>query len=256
MWTEDRITEDLRDMGLQEGANVLAHTSLRSIGPLAEGAQTLLSAFRRVLGPTGTLMVPTFSHQNSGSIFDPSTTPADKSMGYFAERVRQQPDAKRSNHPTLSFAAIGPNAEFLTVHPPFHYPLGSESPLARLHQIDGHVLLIGVGQTCNSSLHLAEVWANAPYIHRSKMLSTAPDTETKMQGTPECSAGFGRIEPLLQQGRILHRGYIGNAESGLMRQRMAVSLAIALLQGDACALLCDSESCAWCGRARKLCGQR
>ena len=255
MWTEDRITEDLREMGLREGANVLAHTALHSIGPMERGADTLLGAFRRALGPTGTLMVPAFSRQNSGSVFDPAATPADKEMGYFAERVRQQPGTKRSRHPALSFAAIGPNAEFLTAHVPFHYPLGSESPLARLHQIDGHVLLIGVGQACNSSLHLAEVWANAPYIHRSTMLLTAPETETKMQGSPECSAGFTRLEPLLEQGRILHRGYVGNAESGLMRQRMAVSLAIAMLQGDACALLCDSESCAWCSRARKLCGQ-
>src|SRR5579884_2718360 len=180
MWTEDQLVEDLKDLGLPEGASVLAHTSLRAIGPIDGGAETLVRAFRRVLGPDGTLLVPTFTFDSCDPadwrnppasmeeveslrallpVFDVETTPADAHwMGVFPEIVRQQPDALRSDHPVVSFAAIGPNAAFLTENVPFHYPLGSESPLARLNQLDGWVLLMGVGHTVNRSLHLAEVW--------------------------------------------------------------------------------------------------
>jgi aminoglycoside 3-N-acetyltransferase len=274
MWTEAQLTEDLRELGLREGAAVLAHTSLRAIGKIEGGAETLLRAFRAVLGPDGTLMVPTFTYDHTDpagwanppstveelesmrrliSVFDVDETPANPHwIGAFPEVVRRQPDACRSNHPIVSFAAVGANARFLTEHAPFHFPLGSNSPLARLHQIDGYVLLIGVDHKVNSSVHLAEIWAEAPYVHRSVTLKTGSDAWTVMKGSPECSEGFGKLEPLLRQSRILRRGYIGNAESQLMRQRAVISMAVAVLQGDGAGLLCDRPDCRWCALARKL----
>ena len=274
MWTQAQLVKDLRELGLGAGAAVLAHTSLRAIGPIEGGAQTLVAAFREVLGPEGTLLVPTFTFDHSDPagwreppqtqaelekrraqipVFDPETTPADtRRMGMFPEIVRQQPDAFRSNHPALSFAAIGANAEFLTRDAPFHYPLGSHSPLARLHQINGDVVLIGVGQKVNTSLHLAECWASAPYIHRRTTLKTGPGQWTRMEGSPECSKGFVKIEPLLRQSRLLKLGSVGGAESRRMRQGQAVSMAVAMLQGNGAALLCDDPACPWCTVARKF----
>src|SRR5690348_9308884 len=129
MWTEAQLVEDLRDIGLSEGASVLVHSSLRAVGPIEGGAETLLRVFRQVLGPSGTLMVPTFSFGFSDpahwrnppaspeelerlraeiSVFDPETTPAEvRWMGVFSEFVRQHTDAQRSHHPVVSFAAIG-----------------------------------------------------------------------------------------------------------------------------------------------------
>lgn len=274
MWTEAQLVEDLKELGLPEGATVLVHASMRAIGPIEGGAETLIRAFRQVLGTNGTLLVPTFTLDQSDPaqwryppstpeelerlraaipVFDPETTPADIGViGVFPELVRRQPDALRSAHPLVSFAALGASAAFLTQNAPFHYPLGSESPLARLHQLDGWILLIGAGHKVNSSLHLAEVWAEAPYIHRSSQIHTAPGQFTTMWGSPECSEGFAKIEPLLRQGRLLRQGYIGNAPSQLMRQRQVVSMAVAMLRGDRSALLCDDPACPWCIVARKF----
>jgi aminoglycoside 3-N-acetyltransferase len=253
---------------------VLVHSSLRAVGPMDGGGETLLRAFRQVLGPSGTLMVPTFTFEHSDPagwhyppatpdaleraraavpVFDPQTTPTHIPwIGIFPEIVRRQPDATRSSHPVVSFAALGANAEFLTQNAPFHYPLGSESPLARLHQLNGKILLLGVTHKSNTALHLAEVWANAPYIHRSATLKTRPDEWTVMRGSPECSEGFSKIEPLLRQGRLLKTGHVGNAPSQLMRIRQIVSMAITLLQGEGAALLCDQPDCPWCVVARKF----
>ena len=51
-----------RNLGVTEGATLLAHTSLRAIGKIEGGAETLVQAFRDALGPSGTLLVPTFNY--------------------------------------------------------------------------------------------------------------------------------------------------------------------------------------------------
>ncbi len=243
MWTLTRLAGDLREIGLRAGMTVLAHTSLRAIGTIEGGGETLLGALQDELERLRMLMPP----------FDAQTSPADRNcVGVFPEIVRRHPGACRSDHPVVSFAAVGKEAGFLAERAPFHYPLGSDGPLARLHQLDGLVLLIGSTNRANSSLHLAEVWASAPYIHRSALVNMAPDTRLLMRGSPECSDGFDRIEPLLRHSRLLREGYIGNARSQLMRQRGVVSMAIAMLQGDGSALLCRRPDCRWCNAARKF----
>jgi aminoglycoside 3-N-acetyltransferase len=267
MWTEAQIREDLLDLGVREGITLLAHTSLRAIGKIEGGAETLYHVLRSLIGSEGTLLVPTFSPRRKDPaeasaiplsaeeitamreavpVFDREEPANIALVGVFPEFVRQLPDAVRSLHPTLSFTAVGANADYLTRNAPFHYPLGADSPLARLHQLDGHVLLIGVNQTRNAILHLAEVWANTPYIHRSVMLKTGEGEWTAMQGSPECSAGFRKIEPVLRQARLLKESYVGNAVCQMMRVRQVVSMAVSMMQGDGGALLCDDESCPWC----------
>jgi aminoglycoside N3'-acetyltransferase len=274
MWTKRQLVDDLRDIGMPSGSAVLTHVSLNAIGPIEGGGETLVAAFREALGPEGTLLVPTFSIAPQAPIdyripdrsepyqpvagdpgLSPDSFPAPSAAyrtSAFAEAVRQQPDAVSSAHVAFSFAAIGRDAEALTAHVPFHYPLGSDGPLARLHQRNGWILLIGVGHAGNTSLHLAEIWANVPYIHRTTPITTESGDRTAMLGSPDCSAGFTKIESLLRQSRISHRGYIGNAESQLMRQQQTVSMAVAMLQGNPSALLCEDETCRACTLARRM----
>jgi len=73
-----------------------------------------------------------------------------------------------------------------------------------------------------------------------------------MQGSPECSEGFGKIESLLRQARLLRRGFIGNAPSQLMRQREVVSMAIATLKGAGDTPPLRRSQLPWCRVARKF----
>jgi aminoglycoside 3-N-acetyltransferase len=273
MWTEDSLVEDLTEFGLSEGMHLIVHASMPAIGPIDGGAAALLRAFRRVLGDTGTLLVPTFTPEfydpaesedrpdsedgierlRAGvGVFDPRTTPASReAAGVFAEEVRRQPDAYRSDHPVASFAAIGALAEPLTAHVPFHYPLGSESPIARLHANKGWTVLIGAGPEDNVALHLAEIWANAPYIHRSARVKTGLNEWTAMLGSMGCTDGFARIGPILRQARIAHSGKVGSAAALRMRIQETVSMAVAMLQGAGDSLLCDDPNCPACHVARR-----
>src|SRR5690349_7103098 len=61
----------------------------------------------------------------------------------------------------VSFAAWGRHALPITANHALDYGLGEHSPLARLYDLDGSVLLLGVGYERRTSLHLAEY--RAPY---------------------------------------------------------------------------------------------
>lgn len=257
LWTRERIAEDLRTLRILPGDALIVHASLRAIGTVEGGPDAVLEALREVVGPEGTILAPAFNRENyAGEAPDAGSMPAEgvcvDEVGALAARVAYHPDAARSDHPVLSFAALGPNAAFLTDGAPYHYPFGTNSPLARLHRLNGGILLIGVGHERSAALCLAEVWADAPYARRLARVKTGPGAQLEMEGAPGCMAGFGKIEPVLRQARILKTGYVGNAPSQYMRVQHVVSMAIEMLRGDPECLLCDDEGCRACALARRF----
>ena len=68
----------------------------------------------------------------------------DASLGVTADIFRRMPDVRRSNHP-FAFAALGPHAAAITADPLPLPPHRLESPVGRVYEMDGKVLLLGVG---------------------------------------------------------------------------------------------------------------
>jgi aminoglycoside 3-N-acetyltransferase len=164
---------------------LLVHSSLRSFDPVGDRAETLFGALRDVIGPEGTIVVPTFTPGNSRSsdvyrirtnrlsdeelaeyhrsmpAFDPLTTPST-GMGQFSEYVRTVENSVRSAHPQTSFAAIGADAQLLMAEHDRRCHLGEESPLAVLYRMHARILMVGVGYGKCSAFHLAE-YRYSPY---------------------------------------------------------------------------------------------
>jgi aminoglycoside 3-N-acetyltransferase len=173
-----QLAQGLRRLELPAAAVVLVHSSLRSFARIPDRAGTLFRALREVIGPDGTIVVPTFTPGNSLSSaayraavrtmppaerteyhramkpFDPVTTPS--ALGQFSEFVRTAENAVRSTHPQTSFAAVGRTADFLMAEHSLESHLGERSPLARLYDRGAYILLVGVGYSCCSAFHLAE----------------------------------------------------------------------------------------------------
>ncbi len=261
MWSESELTEQLLGLGVEPGGVMLAHIRTEAIGPIDGGPEALIRALRCALGPKGTLLLPAppspaMAELASRLCAQGVTVLPGPEAGELAAILRTEPDSACSGHPLLPFVAAGPEAGAVTAHAPLHYPLGEASPVAHLYRLNGSILLVGETHAASSSLHLAEVYADVPYIHRSLALPHGDGTETAMLGSPDCSGGFPRIEPLLRQGRILRRGPVGDAQAQWMRQRFVVSMAVAMLQGEPASLLCDRPDCRPCQRARKYVEQQ
>lgn len=168
-----------RRLGICEGDTLLVHSSLRSLGYVVGGAAAVVHALLDTVGAAGTVVVPTFTAGNSDPSrwartmrsaappewwtairedlppFDPALT-ASQNMGVVAEAVRTWPGSIRSSHPQTSFAAVGRHARFLMSGHPQDCHLGPRSPLGRLAESDGKVLLLGVPFGVCTAFHLAE----------------------------------------------------------------------------------------------------
>ena len=122
----DQIADDLQALGIRQGDAVMMHSSLSALGPVDDGAQTVVDALLRSVGADGTLLVPAFRDSvwgkpenftntdcscNEQSRLCPSQQPGFQ--GVIAETIRQRPGSLRSCHPTHSWVALGPAAEEL-----------------------------------------------------------------------------------------------------------------------------------------------
>ena len=180
--TARSLAQDLHALGVTQGMTMIVHSSLSRLGWVAGGARAVVDALLETVGEDGTLVMPTHSGELSDPAlwrnppvpeswwqiirdemppFDARLTPT-RLMGAIVECFRHYPGMQRSNHPQVSFAAIGPNAGPVTAGHSLDNPLGEGSPLARLYDLGGRVLLLGVGHTNNTALHLAEYRADYP----------------------------------------------------------------------------------------------
>lgn len=248
--TVDSLARDLHRLGVVAGDIVLTHASTRSLGFVAGGPQAVVHALLEVLGPDGTLVVPTHTPENTDPAswqnppvpaqwwpvireqypgFHPRLTPASRWMGILAETVRTWPGALRSDHPQVSFAAIGAQAAEVTADHRLDDGLGDSSPLGVVNRLNGKVLLLGVGHDTNTSLHLAEWRQQHPPRHLTGSSIRQPDGSSlwiTWTDVAEDENDFERIGADLEAATPSVRiGQVGNATSRLMLQRALVDFA-------------------------------
>ena len=123
----------------------------------------MIEALLSALGPTGTLMAYVdFEPTDAVPHFDVRESPAMTDHGVLAEAIRCWPGAHRSSNPGASMAAIGLQAAWLCKDHPLNYGYGPGSPLAKLVERDGRVLLLGSHLDHVTLLHYAEHLAQLP----------------------------------------------------------------------------------------------
>ncbi|MFQ3647978.1 MAG: AAC(3) family N-acetyltransferase [Anaerolineae bacterium] len=247
--TRSSLAAEFERAGLKAGMAVIVHSSLRQIGGwVCGGAEAVVLALMDALTPEGTLLMPTFTTNNTEPrywqrppvpaewwpvirahmpAYDPQRS-ITRQMGAIVEAFRTFPGVQRSAHPILSFAAWGQHAAYLLQPTPLEAGFGEDSPLARLYALEGWVLLLGVGHSNNSSLHLAEHRTRRPPVMVSEGCAMLVDGQRQWVEFHEIDYDDTPFEQIGRDYEAQHGvrlGQVGAAVTRLMPMRPLVDFA-------------------------------
>lgn len=243
------LADDLRRLGLAPGDVVLVHSSLSRLGNVAGGAEAVIDALLDAVGPGGTVLFPTLTGSealgpDNPPVIDLVGTPCW--TGRIPETARQRPEARRSRHPTHSIASIGAAADrYASGHETGDSPCDARSPYHRLIEEGGKILLLGgVTQQSNTTLHCLEEFAGVPYH-----LQVAPTDGVVIDEHGVCHVvrnrlhrygqerDFVKIEGPLHAADALRIGPVGAAEARLMSADRLAAILLPILRDDPLYLL-------------------
>ena len=249
-----------RELGLNPSQPVIVHASLKTVGDIRGGPETVLGALstlsKGILAPTftyKTLIIPpsgpannaiaygTGQDANRMAEFFMPDMPADPIMGILPETLRRSPQARRSIHPILSFAGINVDAaiDAQTIEDPL-------APIGVLEAENGIVLLIGVDHTVNTSIHYVEQLVGRKRFTRWAL---TPQGVKECPNAFSCSQGFGAAEPYLRP--FTRQTSLGGATLSAVPLRPMIETLAGVLRASPHALLCEREGCEQCETVRR-----
>jgi aminoglycoside N3'-acetyltransferase len=249
--SREELVRQLRSVGVEPGDVLLVHTSFRAVGPVEGGPEGLITALLEAVGAAGTLVMPSWSGEDD-EIFDPARSETDVDLGILPRLFWKRPGAVRSDHPH-AFAALGPAAREILRDPlplPPHIP---ESPVGRVHDLDGRILLLGVDHDADTTVHLAELVGGAPYRvpKHCTVLRDGRPTRVEYGENDHCCAGFRLVGGWLRQAGSQGEGRVGHGIARTARSRDVVATVVAHLGRDPLVFLHPPESgCPDCDAAR------
>jgi aminoglycoside 3-N-acetyltransferase len=245
-------------LGVSRGDLLAVHSSLSAFGHVNGGASTVVEALLDAVGPSGTILMPCFTHPLPE--VDALSTPCR--LGAIPERFRVHPAVHLSNNHTHRVAAVGPKAAHLVACHEGTSPLGRGSPFHELARLGGSVLFLGCDFTSCSLIHVAEALIpQLPYLSAQiaypgygiSVSLTRTDGAVQVcppRDNPGDSSSFGVVEAAMESRGLLRSGTVGSARCIFARGNDILATAIDLLAEDPLALLCRQLSCAVCAAKR------
>jgi aminoglycoside 3-N-acetyltransferase len=252
--TVTSLAEQLRACGLMEGQSVFVHMAMSKLGWVIGGAEAVILALLAAVGASGTIMMVTSSSNNTDPkdwqhppvpeewwqtvrdhtpAYNPLTTPT-RGLGIVPELFRTWPGAVRSEHPAFSLAALGPQAEYLLADHDLSEDTGDRSPVGKLYELDGYVLLLGVDHENNTSLHLAEFRANFPgkrYLQTGSAMLVDGRRRWLSYESPDANSNdFNEIGAAFDKTHNITIQHINDAQVRFFRQRPLVDFAVAWME--------------------------
>jgi aminoglycoside 3-N-acetyltransferase len=253
------ISAGLQDLGLNRSTPVLAHISLANLGEVQGGLNTVMGA---LLATIDNVMMPAFTYS---TMVIPESGPVDNLMDYgsgretnlaaeifsyalpsdmenyeASEALRAYPGVYRSGHPVFSFAGLG--LDIALINHPAEDPY---APISELRKLDGWVLLMGSDPSDNFSIHYAEKLAGRKQFTRWAL---SDHGICEIPYYPGCSEGFNKLHYYMQEE--LHSVRVADSFWYAMKVETLLNVAMALINEDNFALLCNNLNCPRCNLVR------
>lgn len=163
MYSKNDLKEHLRAMGIDPHGTLLVHSSLKAIGEVDGGADTVLDALCEYMAD-GLLVLPTHTWRQMNetyTVFDSRTEPS--CVGFLTNLFMRRKGAVRSLHPTHSVAAIGADAaSYISGEEHTQTPCPRNGCWGKLYDRKAQILFIGCSLKSNTYLHGVEEWVDTP----------------------------------------------------------------------------------------------
>ena len=226
IYTKADLLRQLSELHIPQGRVVLVHTSLRLIGKVEGGAQTILDALiEQYTADGGLLCIPTHTWDNIGKeitldINDPATC-----LGVFSDFAAADPRGIRSENPTHSVVVFGDRKKalaFIADETKIASVTAPDSCYGKLWEQEGYVLLVGVSHNKNTYLHavdeivhmpnrLSKEFLNFTVKRKSGELVNCRMKLMDTDYTPDISWRFHQYETAFRYHGGVTDGFLGNA---------------------------------------------
>lgn len=239
--TKEDIKKSLTKLGLKKGDVIGVHSSLSQFGYVKGGADTVIDALLEVVEKEGTIVMPTHSTNRikvelsseeikAGVLwlykilsYDPQNTPC--STGIIPETFRKRKGVLRSLHPMFSVAAIGRYAKEI---------ITAQNPWKALLELDGYILLLGVGLEVCTAMHLAEEQVTLPKHLQEKLTPPKWFVEKYPSNEWEWDIGpypdFSKMEKPCLKHKVMKTIKVGKATLKLVKLKDLINLYVKYLK--------------------------
>lgn len=231
MYNKEDLKKHLQIMGLKGDETILIHSSMKSIGNVVNGADTVLDAWMEYF-EKGLLLLPTHTWKTineNNPVYDFQNTPS--CVGILTNLFLKREGVIRSLHPTHSMAGYGAGAkEYLAGEEYCNTPCTPGGCYDRLKDCNGKILLVGVGHERNTYIHSVEEVLNVPNrlsLMPMKLQIVMPDKSIK---TAYVRKHYNKNQPHISEDFV--KLNVAFLECGAAKQ---------VKFGNADCLLCDAK---------------
>ncbi len=231
IYDKEKLTEDLKNMGIRPEDALMVHSSMKSIGQVEGGADTVVDTFMEYLGKDGLLMMPSHTWKQMSDIynvFDPETEPG--CVGIIPNIFRERKEVVRSLHPTHSIVAYGKGAdEYIRGEEKLTTPCAPGGCWDRLRNVNAKILLIGVTHARNT------------FIHGIEEVFDVPERFTKEPVEFKIKMPDGTLKPVsMYRHYNVHTAHISESFDKMLSGYEKTGAAKKVRFGDAECILCDA----------------